>query len=231
MLSESDFNDYVTDLVANGKIIIRKYAGKETLSLPNEKNTSPIYISKKSIGSDKLTAQLHEDITGIKTEFVSLRNVMITEIRDIKNLKKNYEVEVNDSLLDFNELLIRYQSEEIKFLRDEINNKNLIIKTLLKNLNDQNFSYRSDFNNFDHSFKNSKSQDEQFIKPTKTAKKKQFKDDKSNYAAPNKYESLTIEDSDVVMTSLLKHLIIVTKKIKLEATLVIIKSIIIVYLR
>ena len=141
MLSESDFNDYVTDLVANSKIIIRKYAGKETISLPNEKNTSPINISKNSIGSDKLTAQLHEDITGIKTEFVSLRNVMITEIRDIKNLKKNCEVEVNDSLFDVNERrLIRYRSEEIKFLRDEINNKNLIIKTLLKNLNDQNFS-------------------------------------------------------------------------------------------
>ena len=141
MLSESDFNDYVTDLAANGKIIIRKYAGKDTLSLPNEKNTSPIDISKNSIGSDKLTAQLHEDITGIKTEFVSLRNVMITEIRDIKNLKKNCEVEVNDSLFDVNERrLIRYRSEEIKFLRDEINNKNLIIKTLLKNLNDQNFS-------------------------------------------------------------------------------------------
>ena len=88
-----------------------------------------------------MTAQLHEDITGIKTEFVSLRNVMITEIRDIKNLKKNCEVEVNDSLFDVNERrLIRYRSEEIKFLRDEINNKNLIIKTLLKNLNDQNFS-------------------------------------------------------------------------------------------
>ena len=141
MLSKSDFNDYVTDLAANGKIIIRKYAGKDTLSLPNEKNTSPIDISKNSIGSDKLTAQLHEDITGIKTEFVSLRNVMITEIRDIKNLKKNCEVEVNDSLFDVNERrLIRYRSEEIKFLRDEINNKNLIIKTLLKNLNDQNFS-------------------------------------------------------------------------------------------
>ena len=75
LLSESDFNDYVTDLVANGKIIIRKYAGKETISLPNENNTSPINISKNSIGSDKLTAQLHEDITGIKTEFVSLEHV------------------------------------------------------------------------------------------------------------------------------------------------------------
>ena len=106
-------------------------------------------------------------------------------------------MEVNDSLFNVNERLIRYQSEKIKFLRDEINNKNLIIKTLLKNLNDQNFSYRSDFNNFDNSFKNSKSQDEQFIKPKKTAKKKQFKDDKSNYASPNKYESFTIEDSDV----------------------------------
>ena len=178
-----------------------------------------------------MTAQLHEDITGIKTEFVSLRNVMITEIRDIKNLKKNCEVEVNDSLFDVNERLIRYESEDIKFLRDEVNNKNLIIKTLLKNLNDQNFSYRSDFNNFDNSFKNSKSQDEQFIKPKKTAKKKQFKDNKSNYASPNKYESLTIKDSGVMMTSLLKHLMIVTKKIKLEATLVIIKSAIILYLR
>ena len=50
-------------------------------------------------------------------------------------------MEVNDSLFDVNERrLIRYRSEEIKFLRDEINNKNLIIKTLLKNLNDQNFS-------------------------------------------------------------------------------------------
>ena len=106
-------------------------------------------------------------------------------------------MEVNDSLFDVNESLIRYQSEEIKFLRDEINNKNLIIKTLLKNLNDQNFSYRSDFNNFDNSFKNSKSQDKQFIKPKKTAKKKQFKDDKNNYASPNKYESLTIKDSNV----------------------------------
>ena len=77
LLSESDFNDYVTDLVANGKIIIRKYAGKETLSLSNEKNTSPIDISKISIGSDKSTAQLHEDIKRIKTEFVSLKNVMI----------------------------------------------------------------------------------------------------------------------------------------------------------
>ena len=82
-------------------------------------------------------------------------------------------MEVNDSLFDVIELLIRYQCEEIKFLQDEINNKNLIIKTLLKNLNDQNFSDRSDFNNFDNSFKNSKSQDEQFIKPKKTAKKKQ----------------------------------------------------------
>ena len=45
-------------------------------------------------------------------------------------------MEVNDSLFDVNERLIRYQSEEIKFLPDEINNKNLIIKTLLKNLND-----------------------------------------------------------------------------------------------
>ena len=88
LLSESDFNDYVTDLVANGKIIIRKYAGKETLSLPNEKNTSPIDIWKNSIGSDKLTVQLHEDIAGMKTEFVSLRNVMIAEMRDIKYLKK-----------------------------------------------------------------------------------------------------------------------------------------------
>ena len=88
LLSESDFNDYVTDLVANTKIIIKKYAGKETLSLPNEKNISPIDISQNSIGSGKLTAQLHEDNTGIKTEFVSLKNVMIAEIRDIKNLKK-----------------------------------------------------------------------------------------------------------------------------------------------
>ena len=88
LLTESDFNDYVNDFVANGKIIIRKYAGKETLSLRNEKNTSPIDISKHSIGSEKLTAQLHEDIAGIKTEFVSLRNVMIAEIRDIINLKK-----------------------------------------------------------------------------------------------------------------------------------------------
>ena len=52
-------------------------------------------------------------------------------------------MEVNDSSFDVNERLIRHQSEDIKFLRDEINNKNLIIKTLLKNLNDQNFSYRS----------------------------------------------------------------------------------------
>ena len=94
-------------------------------------------------------------------------------------------MEVNDSLFDVIELLIRYQCEEIKFLQDEINNKNLIIKTLLKNLNDQNFSDRSDFNNFDNSFKNSKSQDEQFIKPKKKTKKKQFKDDKSSYASPN----------------------------------------------
>ena len=61
---------------------------------------------------------------------------MIAEIRDIKNIKKKCEVEVNDSLFDVNERLIRYQSEEIKFLPDEINNKNLIIKTLLKKLND-----------------------------------------------------------------------------------------------
>ena len=94
LLSESDFNDYVTDLVANGKIIIRKYAGKETLSLPNEKNTSPTDISKKSIASEKLTAQLHEDITSIKTEFVSLRNVMMAEMHEIKNIKKILEVEV-----------------------------------------------------------------------------------------------------------------------------------------
>ena len=94
LLSESDFNDYVTDLVANGKIIIRKYAGKETLSLPNEKNTSPTDISKKSIASEKLTAQLHEDITSIKTEFVSLRNVMMAEMHEIKNIKKSFEVEV-----------------------------------------------------------------------------------------------------------------------------------------
>ena len=52
-------------------------------------------------------------------------------------------MEVNDSLFDVNERFIRYESEDIKFLRDEVNNKNLIIKTLLKNLNDQNFSYRS----------------------------------------------------------------------------------------
>ena len=90
LLSESDFNDYVTDFVANGKIIIWKYAAKETLSLPNKKNTSPIDISKNSIGSDKLTAQKNEDITGIKTEFVSLRNVMIAEIRDIKKSKKEF---------------------------------------------------------------------------------------------------------------------------------------------
>ena len=61
---------------------------------------------------------------------------MIAEIREIKNIKKKCEVEVNDSLFDVNERLIRYQSEEIKFLPDEINNKNLIIKTLLKKLND-----------------------------------------------------------------------------------------------
>ena len=61
---------------------------------------------------------------------------MIAEIRDIKNIKKKCEAEVNDSLFDVNERLIRYQSEEIKFLPDEINNKNLIIKTLLKKLND-----------------------------------------------------------------------------------------------
>ena len=60
---------------------------------------------------------------------------------------------------------------------------------------------------------------------------KRNKDNKSNYASPNKYESLTIKDSDVMMTSLLKHLMIVTKKIKLEATLVIIKSLIFLYLR
>ena len=41
-------------------------------------------------------------------------------------------MEVNDSSFDVNERLIRHQSEDIKFLRDEINNKNLIIKTLLK---------------------------------------------------------------------------------------------------
>ena len=63
---------------------------------------------------------------------------MISEICDIKNLKKNCEVEVDDSLFDVNERLIRYQSEEIKFLWDEINNKSL------KNFNDQNFSHRSD---------------------------------------------------------------------------------------
>ena len=54
--------------------------------------------------------------------------------------KSSFETEIINLLLNPNELLISSQNQEIKFLRDEINNKNLIIKNLLKNLKDQNFS-------------------------------------------------------------------------------------------
>ena len=138
-------------------------------------------------------------------------------------------MEVNVSLFDINERLIRYQSEEIKLLRDEINNTNLIIETLLKNRNNQNFSYRSDFNSFDNSFKNSlKNNSLNLRKQLKRNNLKTIKVITHLLINMNRWQSKTVT---LMMTSLLKHLMIITKKITLEATLVIIKSIIILYLR
>ena len=110
--------------------------------------------------------------------------------------KSSFEPEIINLLLNPNELLISSQNQEIKFLRDEINNKNLIIKNLLKNLKDQNFSRRSDFSNFNNPFEKSNSQDEPFINLKRSFKKYQIKNSKNNYSSPNKYESLVIDDND-----------------------------------
>ena len=94
--------------------------------------------SNNGITSDKWT-QLYKDIAGIKFEFISLKNFVMGEIRDMKSFNKsNFEPEVNNSLFDPNGSLIGSQNEEIRVL-------------IIKNIKDQNFSYKSDFSNFNNS--------------------------------------------------------------------------------
>ena len=77
---------------------------------------------------------------------MSLKSFVIEEIPGIKSFNKSsFALEVNNWLFDPNESLISSQSDEIKFLRDEIDNENLVAKALLENLRYQNFSFGSDF--------------------------------------------------------------------------------------
>ena len=65
---------------------------------------------------DKST-QLYKDIAGIKFEFISLKNFVMGEIRDMKSCNKsNLEPEINNFLFDPNESLIGSQNEEIRVL-------------------------------------------------------------------------------------------------------------------
>ena len=136
---------------------------EETLRLPSKKSNSTGDSSNKYITSDKWTL-LYEEIAGTKFEFTSYKKFVIQEIRNMKSFNKsNFKPEKNNSIFNSNERLINYRNKEIKFLRDEINNKNLIKKS--GNSQRSKFSDRSDFSNFNKSCEKSNSQDEPFIRP------------------------------------------------------------------
>lgn len=82
---------------------------------------------------------------------MSLKSFVIEQIPGIKRFNKSsFALEVNNWLFDPNESLISSQSEEINFLGDEISNENLVTKALLENLRDKNFSFGSDFSDFNN---------------------------------------------------------------------------------
>ena len=115
---------------------------EETLRLPSKKSNSTGDSSNKYITSDKWTL-LYEEIAGTKFEFTSYKKFVIQEIRNMKSFNKsNFKPEKNNSIFNSNERLINYRNKEIKFLRDEINNKNLTKKS--GNSQRSKFSDRSD---------------------------------------------------------------------------------------
>ena len=106
LLSEAVFDNDVTKLTANGKITKRKYAKKETLNLPSVRSNSTADSSNNDITQDKQT-QLCEGVAGIKSEFLTPKNFVIAESRDMKSFNKsNFEPVISNSLFDPNEGLI-----------------------------------------------------------------------------------------------------------------------------
>ena len=101
---------------------------------------------------------------------------------------------------------VQHFQDEIKFLREEVGNKNEIIKTLLENINclkkqfsqNQNSSYNSYQKSLKRQNENIDSQDDSsFIKPTKKSKSNKKNIDKRNkidndidFVARNRYAPL-----------------------------------------
>ena len=138
------------------------FATEDNSSKNNEAETTTprsrqILTPRKREGST-----LYEEIENIKTKFTELENLLMTKIC---YLTTNYAPDSESNSKKRNTLykdqLIRSQDEEILFPREENKNKNLIIKTLLENLELYNSQTKI----------RSRPCEETFKEPQRTAKK------------------------------------------------------------
>lgn len=91
-------------------------------------------VNKDNMSSNTIS-RLVEETERIKTRFSTHKNFMMSGICDLKpNNKLNSEFKSNSDNAFPNEHLIRNQCEKIKFFKEENQNKLLIVKMLLENL-------------------------------------------------------------------------------------------------
>ena len=80
-------------------------------------------------------SKLYEDIKNIKRKFTALKNYLMVKISDLKtNYTRNSESNSKNENSLCKDQIIHSQKEEILFSREVKNNKNLIIKPPLENL-------------------------------------------------------------------------------------------------
>ena len=122
----------------------------------------------------------------ISAEFLTLKNFVLGEINIILEKVKSSTHPINEHTL--------YQ-EQIKYLREENNSRNLVIKILSENQNTFNGCLPQQLKSYEPYYDSNVP----FIDPTKTVKYHKEKDTPHNFLSPNRFSTLDFNNDVMIM--------------------------------
>ena len=122
----------------------------------------------------------------LKEEFLTLKNFVIGEINKILEKLKTSTQPNNEHALC---------QEQIKYLREENNSKNLIIKILSENQNTFNGCLSQQLKSYEPYYDSNVP----FIDPKKMVKSRKKKDTPDNFLSPNRFSTLDFNNDVMIM--------------------------------
>ena len=128
---------YIDDLILQNKITSKVYAGKERLAINNIGEQYDCETDESYSGTPNVSDKCSELVNELRAEVSAIKNLMFDELWHIREQIKKGTSDAGQTET-VTKIWTDSMAAEIGFLRDEIVNKNSIIKDLLKKVLEKN---------------------------------------------------------------------------------------------